>query len=262
MTHNTRPMTSDLFATTASDKAATHIDTLETHHEALTMKHTKLSSTKNVPALVFLFAAALLATLATGCELDAEDADAVDGLDATGSDAIDDTTAEPELLPYRYVRISDQSTKTSTVNGGADIDAILLTRRDGSQHAARYVEAFQHGGGAFEGPDLDPMEALGFPDSFYNWPDSSRCDVDRGYVSLGGSGGYLIVDMAVDITPGDRISVLEVGGCQWSGGKAIAEPVRVDIAVASGFDAQWVYLGSGTGPVIQMTVPQLPEVRR
>lgn len=225
-----------------------------------TLERNRLAANKvmmNIPVALAALLSCVLIALLSGCELDA-DADMEDG--TSGADASDDTAdVAPEPMAYRFVRVSDLSTKSGTINGGADIDAVLLTKRDGRQYAARTVEGYAHGGGRYEGPELNPSEALGFPDSFYNWPDSSRCDVDRGYVSLGGQGGYLIVGMDADIDSGDRITVAEVGGCQYSGGTAIAESVRVEVAVSRDIDAQWMFVGSGTGPVIQATVPTLPE---
>jgi len=191
-----------------------------------------------------------------GCELDEGDganadmtADgASDGLGAGGADA------EPES--FRFVRIDDMSDRKMTIDGGADIDAVLLEKSNGTRYPAIDVEGYRHGGGT--GDDIDPTAALGLPDAFYAYPDTDVCDVDDNeFVSIGGMGGYLIVEMEAAIDPGDRLTVLEVGGCDYGDGTAFRERVNVSISVAEDYDGQWTHLGTGEGPEISLRVPQL-----
>jgi len=160
-------------------------------------------------ALVLVLA--IFALAATGCELE-DDADA-DGTTTntntstntnTGTNTnTTDTTVNPGL-PYRYVRVNDQSTAGDTINSGADIDAVILDKADGGQVFANTVELFEHGGGFAEGPDLDPSEALGSPDSFSDFDSADPiCDLDAGYVSLGGGDGVIVVGMPEEIEAGD-----------------------------------------------------------
>ncbi len=210
--------------------------------------------------LRFLFTVtAMVAALSfalTGCELE----DETDGTDTTVAPdtAGTDTTPVVTYQEYTYVRIDDLSAEADTPDGGADIDAIVLSK-GGTEFYADSVEAYEHGGGL--GSELDPAEALNGPDAFEDWPDTDTCRVDGGFVSLGGLGGHLIVHMSAVIEAGDALTVLEVGGCDFDGGTAIIEPVDVYVSVAAEFDqAHWVSLGEGSGPEVFFTIPALTDV--
>ena len=218
------------------------------------------ASIKNNFALQSLICITLALTL-SACELESEydDTDMADAVDGYS-----DGTEEPAEIPdYRYVRIDDLSTKSNTVDGGADIDAVILGKADGSISFAVGVDGFRHGGG--KGDDLDPMKALGAPDSFYRYyaDDLSVCDVDsNGFVSLGGTGGYLVLEMGETIEGGDLLTVLEVGGCEYddAGHEAFVEPVRVSISVANDlYQPYWVELGEKEGPEISFSIPSLSD---
>ena len=207
-------------------------------------------------SFALLICISLAATLA-GCELESEYEDG----DTIGGDSYSEVEELAEIPDYRYVRIDDLSTKSDTIDGGADIDAVILSKTSGEIAFAVGVEGFQHGGG--RGDDLDPTKALGAPDSFYRYyaNDMSVCDVDgNGFVSLGG--GSLVLEMGDVIASGDTLSVLEVGGCEYddAGHEAIVEPVRVSISVASDlYQPYWYELGSKEGPEISFTIPDLVD---
>ena len=186
-----------------------------------------------------------------------------------GQEAGEDLNQEVEVSydtsgsPYLYVRIDDLSEYADTPDGGADIDALILKKSDGSQYFATSVEGFIFGNfGSAE--SLDPMDALGAPDAFYNYSsdDTSVCTIgtsdDRPFVSLGGEGGVLVVRMGAAIETGDTLTVLEVGGCNYGDGEAIVEEISVQISVSYDIDSgQWVALGSGEGPEISFVIPTL-----
>ena len=166
-----------------------------------------------------------------------------------------------EYLDYRFVRIDDLSPMSETPDGGADIDSIILFKSDGSPYYATEVKGFNHGGGA--GTELNPEDSLNAPDAFEDYPSVDNCRVDGGFVSLGGLGGYLIVqiDPATEIENGDILTVLEVGGCDFDGGTAIIEEVEVAVSVGSDpNDPHWFTLGTGEGPEIDFPVSNLPDI--
>jgi len=177
-------------------------------------------------------------------------------------DVMDDGDMASDMVAtsdYRYVRVDDLSMQADTIDGGADIDAIILDKGDGTQHFATKIEGFVHGGGTVTGDEIDPTAATGAPDTFSAYPDTTTCDVENGsFVSLGGMGGFLIVEMAATIDEGDVITVLEVGGCDFGTGEAIPEPVDVSVSTAREIDASWEIIGTGDGPEIVVSVPALP----
>ena len=216
------------------------------------------STTSKIFALLLSIS---LATALGACELESEyeDSDLEDGADLFGADG-----EEAVQIPdYRYVRIDDLSAKSNTVDGGADIDAVILNKHDGRIAFGVDVKGFAHGGG--KGDDLDPMKALGAPDAFYKYfiDDLAVCDVDNNeFVSLGGNGGFLVLEMGDVIESGDVLTVLEVGGCEYdsAGHEAIVEPVMVSISVSSDlYQPYWVQLGSKEGPEISFSIPALSD---
>lgn len=213
---------------------------------------------------------ALMAVLLTvglvGCEL--ENGGDTDGTnpppDGDSSNPPPDTDTVDPGLAYRFVRIDDQSTPgEGALDSGADIDSVILTKAGGAQSFADEVLAYEHGGGAGFTDEADPTEALNAPDAFYDWDagDTSVCDVEGGFVSLGGMGGVLVVRMPAEIAAGDNLTVLEVGGCDFGGANpAIPEEVEISVSVGSEVAGTWQLVGSGDGPEISLTVPTLPVV--
>lgn len=146
----------------------------------------------------------------------------------------------------RFVRIVDRSDRTTGADPGADIDAVVLLHGDEVLPAARVAiyEPFPGTPGANQ-----PGAALGPPDAFYAWPDVSVCSVSGGFVSLGGA-GELVVEFGRGIRPGDRVVVLEVGGCAYSAsGQAIADAIDVELGPSAA--GPWTPLASGEGPAIE-----------
>jgi hypothetical protein len=164
---------------------------------------------------------------------------------------------------------------------GADIDAIALVKADGSvtyaQNVVGYHNNFKAGTSVFykEGNKLaiDPNKALKEPNSLFQYgtadwnknADGNSCryviegaPADPDYtvehytfVSLGGKGGYLIVEMEKAIENNDTVDVLEVGNCEMitsTGGnqtssKVMNEEVSVQVSV-NGEDG-WVVINEG-----------------
>jgi len=202
-----------------------------------------------------------------------------DGCNADGTcKAACDTTACPngcnadgscitntETLDYRFVRIDDVSGNFDTPDGGADIDAIVLWKADGSSAYATTVEGFEHGGGL--GTEVNPQDALNAPDAFPDYMsnnDASTCRVDGGFVSLGGTGGYLVVGMGDKMEAGDDLVVLEVGNCDYGSGMALEDPIDVFVSVSNDVDTGvWqVVAESEVGPeiAVTLTATDLPDV--
>lgn len=161
----------------------------------------------------------------------------------------------PPAEPYRFVRVDDLSNATGSADPGADLDAIILTKPDGQRYYAETVEHYVATPSSVSAND--PTRILGAPDAFYAYPDTSVCHVDRGFVSLGGR-GTLIAGLGADIAANDRLEVLEIGGCSYGTGTAIADPIEVLVSIGAEVGGQWVSVGRGTGPSVAITVPELP----
>ena len=167
---------------------------------------------------------------------------------------------------YRYVRIDDLSPKTSDgEDPGADIDAVVIQKAsNGSKFYATDVIAYAHGdGGSTKAEDLEhaynPKAALGAPDSI----------VDYTFVSLGGEGGHIVLEMGAAIENGDKMYVTETGDCKLvkdttrsgKGGNAKAEQFKVSLAASKeAADGDWKVIIDGSSAqkgVVSATVAGL-----
>lgn len=183
-----------------------------------------------------------------------EDASPRDGgHDSDGSDAIE------QPVPYRYVKITDMSSATSTENAGADIDAVELVKEGGQSHWAETIEQADLAGTP---GSADVNEILGQNDAV--WEDGT-CEINSGYTSLGGSPGTVVVSFGLDVElePGDAIRVYEVGNCDFGGGAAVAEEIRIEVGVEL-VDGVWPLVAgeSDQSPVhtYVLTEDQLPPM--
>ncbi|MEZ4265131.1 MAG: D-alanyl-D-alanine carboxypeptidase family protein [Myxococcota bacterium] len=160
--------------------------------------------------------------------------------------------------PYRYVRIDDLSGATGGADPGADIDAVVITRKGSGEHLYAVASTFYYATPASVSAG-DAAEALGAPDAFYAWPeDPTVCHVDGGFVSLGG-GGTLIVEMPEPIVAGDVVTILEVGACTYKpGSQAFADPISVRVSVGDAPSDTWEPVGQGDGGVVTLPVGFLP----
>lgn len=150
----------------------------------------------------------------------------------------------------RFLRIVDHSNATGGQDPGADIDAIVVETTDGFlSYAAQVISYTATPGSVSRG---EPSAALGAPDAFYAWPDASVCSVSGGFVSLGGA-GTLVLELGAPLQPGDSISALEVGGCSYGSGDAIADEVELQAGATA--DGPWIRLGRALGPVVTGSWP-------
>ncbi len=186
-----------------------------------------------------------------------------------------------EEAHYIYVRIDDLSDKcvnpqgTSMLNDngictlytpGADIDAVVLIKPNGSHHYATDVVGYKRAdfnnvfvtlaqikaflGDESNNSSVDPKQILGVPDSLdtYGSDYDGTCnyfvnpnDANQVYpfVSLGGLGGWIEVEMNDMILAGDKIDVLEVGACtlkntgEDDSSKATAEKISVSVSTSA-----------------------------
>lgn len=175
---------------------------------------------------------------------------------------------------YKFVRIEDLSDactsgKCSAEDPGADIDAIVLKKKAGGTKYAARVSGYHRGDGqvskkADNTMAADPDKAIGQPDSFVHYPTADQCDYYKAdvagndkanrqytFVSLGGLGGYLEVEMEDSIEVGDSLDVLELGKCDLFNtnddpnakkGNAKAESIRVQVSI-SGDEGSWKLVG-------------------
>jgi hypothetical protein len=190
-------------------------------------------------------------------------------------------------------------TKCTMEDPGADIDAVVLIKKDTKApyyavDVKGYANDFQEGGNRYN--ESVPMATyaqaiLDKPDSLYQygtdqWPeDDAECRYvkagapaypnykaeDRTFVSLGGQGGYIIVEMGEKIEEGDTLDVLELGECKMiqsdgsdkSASKVPAEKVKIQIAVKSdAAESDWKVLSDtdgnqATNGLISFTIPTL-----
>jgi hypothetical protein len=204
---------------------------------------------------------------------------------------------------YKYVLINDQSEGTKSRDFGADIDAVVLVKKDnGGTKYAKSVAGFKRGDeiaqnskdtkGVDKVNAADPEKALGAPDSLINYGGSAdtdvcyyykdgsnsagnkkcdsddstycggkeecECDFDYTFVSLGGKGGYIMLEMDGAIEAGDKLDIIELGGeCILSntGGKAGkgtttikaagTETMEIGIAVGSSDLTKFKTIGTG-----------------
>ena len=150
---------------------------------------------------------------------------------------------------------------------GADIDAIALVKADKSvkyvTSVVEYKNAFLEGGTFYKEGNimaLDSSQIKSNPDSIvdYAGADGNPKDVtckythdgkqetaaDYPFVSLGGEGGYIVVQMDGVIEVGDKLDVIEVGDCKLSnaedsnGVKAQKEDIKVQVSI-TGADGSW-----------------------
>ncbi|MGI5830378.1 MAG: hypothetical protein ACOX8U_09455 [Bradymonadia bacterium] len=198
------------------------------------------------------------------------------------------TCETPQVVykDYKYVRIDDLSKQYTEADlrreedPGADIDTVVLIKTNNSLVYPKDVAGYQYGE-IPQGDDLyserkyarDP-EKVKELDAFTNYPNNvESCALHKGssegpytYVSLGGIGGWLIVEMGDKIEIGDKIDVLEVGGCEITNssasGDAIKDNIKVQVSVAADASSQWQLIATGEGPVVSspaLTADHLPK---
>jgi len=171
---------------------------------------------------------------------------------------------------FKYVRIDDLSpaeTSATKEDPGVDIDAVVLVKQgSGGTHYATRVAGYRRGDGDSTLKDnfaFDPQAAVGKPDSFVSYPtNTDTCHYyvnpqaakkQYTFVSLGGVGGYLILEMGAVIETGDKLDVLEVSDCKLAntissnGQTAVKEPegFRVQISVSEKADGKWNFVNQG-----------------
>ena len=166
---------------------------------------------------------------------------------------------------------------------GADIDAVVLKKADGALKYAKEIYDYSFAGGKItykKGDEVpptklatNPLNIKGAPDSIENYGDDSvtcklynddastncffnndvQCEV-RPFVSLGGPGGYIIVEMEADIEAGDTLDILEVGDCKMINcndkngtktdcGTAVKDGVKVYVSINDSTKENWKIVG-------------------
>jgi len=166
---------------------------------------------------------------------------------------------------------------------GADIDAVVLKKADGAIKYVNDVYDYSFAGGKItykkgdEQPPsklaTNPLNIKGAPDSIENYGDASvtcklyndeettncffnsevQCE-SRPFVSLGGPGGYIIVEMEDGLADGDTLDILEVGDCKMINcndkngdktdcGTAQKDGVKVYVSVTDSTSDNWKVIG-------------------
>lgn len=164
---------------------------------------------------------------------------------------------------YRWIRVCSLAAAAGDpASPGPDIDAIgVRSRATQEVFWATQVAAFAPASderNAF----TDPQRALGEGDTTSLSPAHAACEPDAdcaGVVSLGGTGGYLILGFDRDLLPGDRVAVLEAG----PGLDPTEAPDAASVALSyqPGPDGYWIDAGpwDGTSVVVAPAfVPKLP----
>jgi hypothetical protein len=146
--------------------------------------------------------------------------------------------------PLLYIRLDDKSNQSlRTDYPGSDIDAIEIVRNGKVVGAAIAVVDAHLLDGAPGNTNTfkDPSQLLGTA----NYDVATR----KNYVSLGGSGGYVIVKLSLPLESGDVVRVHEIG----AGTGGSAEPCTVAIGRSEAGPFQ--LLGEGSGP-FEVAVPE------
>jgi hypothetical protein len=184
------------------------------------------------------------------------------------------TNVDPQFKFVRVDDLSDPCEKDSDGlchldDPGADIDAIALVKTGKATTYAKTVKGYVRSDGATETvalvvdgkkPAVDPTKAIGEPDSFLSYATSGTSDgkcvyysdtekTIHPYVSLGGKGGYIIVEMSEKIEAGDKIDVLEVGKCTLQNTSQdkvqTAQSEKIQVQVSVNDKDGWKVIGEG-----------------
>jgi len=156
---------------------------------------------------------------------------------------------------YRYVRITDVSGASGGADPGVDLDAIVLLRPGAAPRFALAVVSYE--ATPNDVTRADPADALGAPDAFADYPDTSTCEVDGGFVALGGRGA-IVLDFGAGIEAGDTLEVLEVGACDYGAGTAVADRFQAHASFDGTATGAWEPIGNSSGGPARFTVPFLP----
>lgn len=191
-----------------------------------------------------------------------------------------------QVEDYKFIRIDDMSAKCPVdkdgkcSNGkddpGVDIDAIALIKSDQTPVYATAVKGYARADGVDASAKADntmavnPEKAIGKPDAFIHYPGDrdgvcyyypqgvnakDNENAERTFVSLGGQGGYLIVEMPDSIENGDKIDILEIGDCtlyntkskpsEEAGKASGAEDVSVQLSISGDITkSDWKQIGT------------------
>jgi len=200
------------------------------------------------------------------------DGDCEEGYSCNADKICEEDIDEPE---FKFVRIDDLSpveyTNPNREDPGVDIDAVVLVKKGtGVSYYAVSVWGYARGddqSGLKDNVAFDPSAALGRPDAFVNYP--SNTDICNYYVedpktssgprvftfvSLGGLGGWLILEMGAGIEAGDKLDVLEVSDCKLAhtntsnGQTALIEKdgFKVQISMSDAASGKWNVVNQGT----------------
>lgn len=184
---------------------------------------------------------------------------------------------EPQVGSGLFIRVDDMSSLEESCGGlvdgkckkddpGADIDTIVVKKKSGGFIYVKEVKEF----GRVKNVDRlsdrpvssDPKKLEGEPDSLITYPEKGQCyylkkdsnkdDYDFTFASLGGMGGYVVVEMKEAFHAGDTVDVIELGDCELtnlhdsdgtvSKSNVGAETMKVQVSV-SGADGSWQVLG-------------------
>ena len=187
-------------------------------------------------------------------------------------EAATDVKTSPKLV--RIDDLSEVKPNAKKEDPGADIDAIVLTKANGNVYYATEVKDYKRADNQKKDDTnkmiaANPAMALDAPDSFIGYPtNTTKCyyykkdaepediTVDRPFVSLGGQGGYLVVEMGDIIEAGDTLAVLELGKCELQntkdGGsqKGIAEEIKVLVSITNHKESSdWSVVGDSSSNV-------------
>ena len=194
---------------------------------------------------------------------------------------------QPKEMPYLFVKIEDLSPAeydSDTEEPGLDIDALVLSKNDIKSYADSVVSYIRGDGKSnkVERKAYAPEAVLGAPDAFAGYPeDMTTCNYYKvpvpqtnedehkyNFLSLGGLGGTLIVQMAMPMEEGDTLEILELGDCtlkqsKQDDQKATVEKdgLRVSISNSSAPSAKWIELSQSeiANGVLSVTIPKLEE---
>jgi hypothetical protein len=214
-------------------------------------------------SLMTVLAAASLGLGLAGCELNEECDPATDPecrpADTGGDQADQGGDVSPDVQQfqtYNYILIEDRDRNASGDRPGADIDAVEL-RSGGTSYYLSQIHESGFGGEQPSGSNRNFQNATGAPQGQCIGQSPANWDATT-FVSLGGAGGYLIGSFqgTREIATGDQITVHACSGPQ-------SEDWDLSVGVARTLnDDHWVMIIDGGVSVVQVTVPNLPQVPR
>ncbi len=175
-----------------------------------------------------------------GCEVSDSDGSSGDAGKPDSSTQYDAGDTGPR--GFRFLRIDDNSSSEGGAHPAPDIAAISMTTAGGSPEFATTVRDNASGVVNIDGITSEPKKPV-------------DCVVGE-FASLGGTGGYVILNVAgADLDSGDTITVYEVGETECAPSGAEKTDITVSLSDHRDPAGNWTSVGQCGSGVCSLTVP-------